>query len=190
MAQSINLLPRITEDQARKEVYKKKINVTSIAALLAVALIFLSLFAYQLFLQTSRSRVDRQSQNIEEEISSQKEKEISQRALIDKLDQIDSLLGSAIPNASAVANISDIAKKSGNISIGNVSIQSDGDVTFGGVATDSKKIEKLIKELISSEERGIFGAITLQNLSREEDEPYNFTINMDFLLKGLKSNEN
>ncbi len=190
MAQSINLLPRVTEAQARKEVYKKKINVTSIAALLAVALVFLGLFAYQLYLQTSRTRVERQSQLKEEEISSQRQKEISQRALIDKLDQIDSLLASNIPNASAVANIADIAKKSGNIAIDQVSIQSDGDITFGGIATDSKKIEKLIKELISSEERGIFGAITLQNLSREEDEPYNFTINMDFLLKGLKPNEN
>ena len=81
MAQSINLLPRVTEAQARKEVYKKKINVTSIAALLAVALVFLGLFAYQLFLQTSRTRVERQSQIKEEEISSQKEKEISQRAI-------------------------------------------------------------------------------------------------------------
>ena len=190
MAQSINLLPKVTEAQARKEVYKKKINVTSISALLAVGLIFLGLFAYQLFLQTSRSRVDRQSQNIEGEISNQREKEISQRALVDKLDQIDSLLSAAIPNASAVANISAIAKKSGDISVDQVSIQADGDITFGGVATNSKKIQKLINELISSEEKGIFGVISLQNLSKEEGEPYKFTIDMDFLLKGLKPNEN
>ncbi len=186
MAQGINLLPELTEKESRKEVYKRKVNVISIAALLAVALIFLGLFAYQLFLQTSKTRVDRESGNLEEQISLQLPKEVAQRVLVDKLNQIDKLLSEGVPVASAVANVSDLARGSGRISINTLRISSDGDVVVSGTAADSNTLGKFFKTLISTDIRNIFDKVTLSNLSGEKAEPFSFTIEMDFKPKGLK----
>lgn len=189
MAQGINLLPEVTEQEVRKDVYKRKLNVVSIAALLAVALILLGIFAYQLSLKTLKTRAERESKNLEEQISFQKEKEIAQRALVDKLDQIDKLLDEAIPVSSAVANVSNLAKGSGRVTITALDVKSDGDVDVSGKASDSNTLGKFFNALISTNIQNIFDEVTLTTLSGERGEPYNFTINMDFKLKGLKKNE-
>ena len=88
MAQGINLIPKVSKGDSRRIVYKKKINVVAIASLLTVAVIFLALFAYQLFLQTSRNRVESRVMAVRDQIKTQQTKEISQRALVDKLNEI------------------------------------------------------------------------------------------------------
>lgn len=183
MAQEINLLPQLTEKEVSREVYKKKVNVSAIAALLGVVVILLGLFSYQLFLQTSRTRVDREAKNIEDQIQQQQTKEISQRALVDKLNQIEKLLNEAPPVSSAVANVLKLSKE-GNISLSQVSVKSDGDVQVAGTSTTSTLLGKFFKALADVDEK-IFAKINLSNLSKEAGEPYQFTIDMDFQLKGL-----
>lgn len=187
MAQGINLLPEITETQSRTEVYKKKVNVVAISALLAVAIIFVGLFAYQLFLQTSRSRVENEAKELQDQILSQQTKEISQRTLVDKIGEIDKLLGEAVPTASAVANITRVAKKSGNVSVVKLVVKDDGDVIFSGRAKTTTSIQKLFQNLIGSGLLATFGDVSLESLSKEEGEPYTFTINMDFKPRGLRT---
>lgn len=185
MAQGINLLPELAEAEAKKGIYKRKVNVVSIAALLSVAVILLGLFAGQLFLQTSRTRVESESKNLEDQIASFKSKEIAQRALVDKLDQIDRLLNESIPVSSAVANISTLTKKNGSINLTRLNVKSDGDVQISGTAANSSSLGKFIKALISEQTKKIFDSIDLSDLSKEKETPYNFTIDMDFQLKGL-----
>lgn len=189
MAQGINLLPEQSERESKKEVYKKKINVVAIASLFTVALIFLGLFAYQLFLQSARSRVETQAKDVQDQVTAQKAKEVSQRTLVDKLNQIDSLLDQAVPSAEAVSEIRKLAKKSGNISITVLSVKSDGDLVFGGSTNSTINIQKLFQEIIGSEQIDNFGAITLESLSKEEGQPYLFTLNMDFKPRGLVNSE-
>jgi cell division protein FtsL len=189
MAQGINLLPEITETEARKEVYKKKVNVVAIAALLAVALIFLGLFAYQLFLQTSKSRVEREAKNLEEQILSQKEKEVSQRKLVDKLNQIEVLLSEAVPTASAVANISNVARKASSTSTTSLVVKSDGDVLWGANVKNSKGVGEVFEELEQAEARGVFERMTIESLSKEEDEDFIITVSLDFKPRGVLNNE-
>ncbi len=189
MAQGINLLPEITESEARKEVYKKKVNVVAIAALLAVALIFLGLFAYQLFLQTSRSRVEREAKNLEEQILSQKEKEVSQRKLVDKLNQIEVLLSEAVPTASAVANISSVVKKAGDTSTTSLVVKSDGDMLWGANVNNSKGVEAVFTELALAEARGVFERMAIESLSKDENEPFIITVSLDFKPRGVIGDE-
>lgn len=185
MAQGINLLPELTEREARKEVYKRKVNIVSIAVLLSVAVILVGLFAYQLFLQTSRSRAERESENLENQILDQKEKEIAQLALVDKLNQIDKLLNEGVPTASAVATVSDLASGSGGVSITSFKIKSDGDVLLAGTARNSRTLEKFFESLISKNIKATFDNIILINLSGERGKPYDFSIDMDFKPKGI-----
>jgi len=187
MAQGINLLPEISDKDTRTEVYKKKVNVIAITSLLAIALIFMGLFAYQLFLQTSRSRVEGESKEKQEQILTQQTKEISQRTLVDKVTEIDKLLGEAVPTARAVATLSDIAKKSGDVLVVKLSVRSDGDVIFSGTTGSTTSIQKLFRNLIDTGILSTFANVSLESLSKEEDQPYNFTINLDFLPRGLKN---
>ena len=187
MAQGINLLPEISDKDTRTEVYKKKVNVIAITSLLAIALIFMGLFAYQLFLQTSRSRVEGESKEKQEQILTQQTKEISQRTLVDKVTEIDKLLGEAVPTASAVATISDVAKRSGDVVVVKLSVKSDGDVIFSGSTSSTLSIQKLFRNLIDTSILSTFANVSLESLSKEEDQPYSFTINLDFLPKGLKN---
>ena len=187
MAQGINLLPEITESESRGVVYKKKINVVAIASLLAVAVIFLALFAYQLFLQTSRSRIENRAKDVQDQIQTQQTKEISQRTLVDKLTEIDRLLSQAVPSAKAVSEIRKVAKSSGNVSIIRLSIKSDGDLIVGGSTNSSRSIQRLFKGLIDSEALEKFGDVSLESLSKEAGEPFIFTLNMDFKPKGLNN---
>src|SRR3989344_8845931 len=138
MAQGINLLPELTEQEVKKEFYQRKISVVSIAALLCVALILLGIFAYQLFLQTQRSRVEADAKNLEKQILDQQSKEILQRTLTDKLNQIQIILSEVVPVSSAVANISNLARESGGISINSINLKSDGDVSLEGAASNSR----------------------------------------------------
>ncbi|MEX0616782.1 MAG: hypothetical protein WD231_03175 [Candidatus Woykebacteria bacterium] len=185
MAQGINLLPQIAEDEAKKEVYKRKLNVSSIGALLGVSAILVGIFSYQLFLQTTRSRVEKESQRLEGEIVAQKEKEISQRALVDKLNQIQKTLDEEVPVSSAVANISNLAEESGAVKIENIDVNSDGDVSIGGVANNSASLSKLIKAIISERYTPKFNKVILSNLSNENKSSYKFVIDMTFIPRGL-----
>ena len=185
MAQGINLIPEVTEGESREIVYKKKINVVAIASLLTVAVVFLALFAYQLFLQTSRSRVESRAADVQDQIQVQQTKEISQRTLVDKLTEIDRLLTQAVPSSKAISEIRKIAKSSGNISIKRLSIKSDGDLVFGGSTDSTLSIQKLFKGLISSDALENFGDVSLESLSKEQGEPFVFTLNMNFIPRGL-----
>ena len=185
MAQGINLLPELTEQEVKKEFYRRKISVVSIAALLSVAIVLLGIFAYQLFLQTSRSRVEREAKSIEKQILEQQDKEILQRTLVDKLNQIRVILSEAVPISSAVANISNLARESGGISIKSVDLKSDGDVSLAGAASNSRALGRFFNAVISSETQKIFDQIVLNHLSRDKGSPFNFSINMDFKPRGL-----
>ena len=159
--------------------------MVAIVSLLTVAVIFLALFAYQLFLQTSRNRVESRVMAVRDQIKTQQTKEISQRALVDKLNEIDRLLNQAVPSSEAISEIRKIAKRSGNVSIERLSIKSDGDLVFGGSTNSTLSIQKLFKDLINSKSLENFGDVSLESLSKEEGEPFIFTLNMDFKPRGL-----
>lgn len=185
MAQGINLLPEIGEEQKKKINIKRKINVLAITALLAVAIILFGLFSYQLFLQTSRTRIQRESKNLESQILEKSALEISQRSLVDKLNEIDKILSEAIPISSAVANIRSLSQKSAGVTVTSIDVKADGDVTVTLSSGSSTAIETFIETLISEGVKPIFDEATLTNLSREKGDPFSFTIDMDFQPRGL-----
>ena len=122
---------------------------------------------------------------VRDQIKTQQTKEISQRALVDKLNEIDRLLNQAVPSSEAISEIRKIATRAGNVSIERLSIKSDGDLVFGGSTNSTLSIQKLFKDLINSKSLENFGDVSLESLSKEEGEPFIFTLNMDFKPRGL-----
>ncbi len=181
----INLLPELSQKDVRAEVYKRSASVTSVAALLFVALVLVGLFAYQLFLKTSTSRTESNAKDLQNQILNQKSKEITQRSLVDKLNEIDVLLKGAVPTSSVAASLTKLAKGSGAISLTQLTVKSDGSVAVSGTANGSASLSRFLKTLVSKDLESSFGKVVLDNLSAEKGSPYNFSVNMNFIPVGI-----
>src|SRR3989344_5806972 len=146
MAQSINLLPQIAEQEIQRGVYKKKINLVAIASLLFVGVVAVGLFSYQLFLSTQARSIEAKTKEKEAEISKKAETEIQQRALIDKLEAVRSYLEKNKSTAVAFKKIIELAN-TGSITLNKVEVNSSGTITIAGSSPTSTNLGSLFDRL-------------------------------------------
>ena len=97
MESGINLLPEITEKEIKAGVYQKKANIAALGTLAVVGVLILGLISYEVFLKVNAQTVENKSQQAESRISKNSAIEISNLALKEKLDKIQSILQSEIP---------------------------------------------------------------------------------------------
>ena len=184
MAEDINLLPEVTEKEVKKGVYQRTVNMAAIIALLIVAAILLALFGYQFFLASTAKRIDSQTKSAEQEISNQRSKEITRRALVGKLDVANIFLASSTPYSEAMGKILGVFKKSG-ITLVESTFKGAGQISISGEAKSSNNFGKLVDGLTDEKLSDTFDRVRLVSLTGVEKEPYKFTIDLRFLKKGL-----
>jgi len=189
MAQDINLMPQeAVQTKESKTSHTKSINVYAITVLLIAAAILISLFGYQLFLSAQGKRVATQTKQAEEEVLSQSAKEISRRALVEKIDVSSAFLNQRLKYSEAYKIILDIVKKSG-VTLTEGSLQNDGSLSLSGESKSSANLKKLVAGLTSEDLKSDLEKIELVNLTKEKGEAYKFTIDYKYLKKGLLEKE-
>lgn len=191
MAAGIELLPEGTEEEAKKGVYKRSVNVIAIVSLLIVAAVLFGLFGYQMFLSASARSINTKTKDAEQQILSQSGKEATHRLLVDKLETTSNFLSSQLVYSEGFKEILSILNKSG-AKLTSSEFGSDGVFRIIGKSKNSKVLGKLIGGLINEARVATFGQVELVDLSKEDNEedkaePYVFTIDMKFLKKGLMS---
>ncbi|MDP2720380.1 MAG: hypothetical protein Q8O75_00255 [bacterium] len=186
MAEDINLLPEVTEEQVKKAGGRRNVNVAAISSLLIVAAILLSLFGYELFLSSSAKRIESQTKAAEENIVSQSRKEITHRLLVGKIEAASQFLASELPYSEGYSQLIEIIKKSGCV-LTESTFKSDGALTIIGEAKTSSNLETLINQLTGKEAAKIFDNARLVDLVWDnKNNFYKFTIDVKFLKKGIK----
>jgi hypothetical protein len=191
MAAGIELLPEGTEEESKKSVYKRSVNVIAIVALLIVAAVLLGLFGYQMFLSASARSIETKTKDAEQQIVSQSGKEATHRLLVDKLETTSNFLSSQLVHSEGFKEILSILNKSG-AKLTNSEFGSDGVFRIVGKSKNSEVLGKLIGGLINEARVDTFDQVELVDLSKEDSEedkaePYVFAIDMKFLKKGLMS---
>lgn len=184
MAEGINLLPQVTEGEVKRASYKRSVNVFAIVALLIVAAILLSLFAYQFFLVSTARRISVQTKTAEETIVQNSDKEINHRSLVEKLQEATKFLATAIPYSDAFDKLTSVLNKSA-VALTDSKFEADGDVTLDGKASSSGQFGKLVDELTSQELTKSYTGVNLVSLTKEIEKPYVFKVDLKYIKKGL-----
>ena len=163
MAAGIELLPEGTEEEAKKGVYKRSVNVIAIVSLLIVAAVLFGLFGYQMFLSASARSIETKTKDAEQQILSQSGKEATRRLLVDKLETTSNFLSSQLVYSEGFKEILSILNKSG-AKLTNSEFGSDGVFRIIGKSKNSKVLGKLIGGLIDEARVGTFDQVELVDL--------------------------
>ena len=193
MAQDINLLPEITEEEVRKSAYTRRVNFVAIASLLVVGTILLAVFGYWLFLAANSERLKVQTKNAEEQILSPSltRKEITRRSLIERLNEAGQFIASVVPYSESIDKIIKFFSVS-KVSLTENEFKDSGDLTLIGEFDSPSHFKTLTDKFTSEGETVNFGSVTLVSLTKEElDEKtgkegnYIFNLGMKYLKKGV-----
>ena len=193
MAQDINLLPEITEEEVRKSAYTRRVNFVAIASLLVVGTILLAVFGYWLFLAANSERLKVQTKNAEEQILSPSltRKEITRRSLIERLNEAGQFIASVVPYSESIDKIIKFFSVS-KVSLTENEFKDSGDLTLIGEFDSPSHFKTLTDKFTSEGETVNFGSVTLVSLTKEElDEKtgkegnYIFNLGMKYLKKGI-----
>src|SRR3989344_2268526 len=139
--------------------------MAAIVSLLVVAALLIGLFGYQFLLASFSKRIDYQTQDAEQSILDQSGKEITHRALVEKLDDASKFLSSRLPFSDSYTIILDVLKKSGAV-LTDGKLNNDGTFTISGDAKSSENLEKLINSLTDSSVRSAIDDIKLVSLTK------------------------
>ncbi|OGY31579.1 MAG: hypothetical protein A3A57_01750 [Candidatus Woykebacteria bacterium RIFCSPLOWO2_01_FULL_41_12] len=193
MAQDINLLPEITEEEVRKSTYTRRVNFVAIASLLVIGTILLAVFGYWLFLAANSERLKVQTKNAEEQILSPSltRKEITRRSLVERLNEAGQFVSSVIPYSESIDKIIKFFSAS-KVSLTENEFKDSGDQTLIGEFVSPSHFKTLTDKFISEGETENFDNVTLVSLTKEElDEKtgkegnYIFNLGMKYLKKGI-----
>jgi len=193
MAQDINLLPEITEEEVRKSAYTRRVNFVAIASLLVIGTILLAVFGYWLFLAANSERLKVQTKNAEEQILSPSltRKEITRRSLVERLNEAGQFVSSVIPYSESIDKIIKFFSAS-KVSLTENEFKDSGDQTLIGEFVSPSHFKTLTDKFISEGETENFDNVTLVSLTKEElDEKtgkegnYIFNLGMKYLKKGI-----
>jgi hypothetical protein len=185
MAEDINLLPQeAAEKETKKGTYNRTVNIAAIVSLLVVAAILLGLFGYQLFLSTTIKRIDSQTKEAEQNILDQSRKEITHRALVEKLEDASKFLSSQLRYSSDYKIIINVLKKS-KATLTEGKLDNDGSFSVTGEAKSSRNLQKFINGLTSTGVNDDLNEVRLVSLTKIPKEPYKFVIDYKVLKKGL-----
>ena len=193
MAQDINLLPEITEEEVRKSTYTRRVNFVAIASLLVIGTILLAVFGYWLFLAANSERLKVQTKNAEEQILSPSltRKEITRRSLVERLNKAGQFIASVVPYSESIDKIIKFFSAS-KVSLTENEFKDSGDQTLIGEFVSPSHFKTLTDKFISEGETENFDNVTLVSLTKEElDEKtgkegnYIFNLGMKYLKKGI-----
>lgn len=184
MAQDLNLIPSVETQTKKGSDINKTVNIAAVIALLISAGILFGLFGYQFFLQSTSERIDSQTEQAEQEILSQVDKEITHNALIDKIEQSDRIVNGSLVYSEGYKIIVTAFNKSGSVLIDG-GMSNSGVITLIGDAKSSGNLKKLVDTLNDKAFAADIQNVFLVSLSKEIGKPYRFTIDYDYLNKGL-----
>ena len=188
MVKEINLVPEIAEAEIKKGVYKKKSNLAAVISLLFFGGLIALVFALQALLFIWGEKIERDTKGAEELILSQKEKDITRRALVDKLKKAESFLSTRIPYSAGLGELMAVFKDT-NVILKDASFEEDNVVNISGQAANSADLDKLLNALVGGSAANAFGGLQLVTLSGNKDKPYTFTVDFRFPKPGWKPAE-
>lgn len=180
---SINLLPQIAEKEIKTGVYKQKVNIFSIAALLVVFAIVAGLFAYQLFLATRSSALDSNTETQRQIIRDNFETEIKQRALVDKLQAVKDQFDKNKSTSAMTQKVLDLLA-TGKISLSKVDVDYSGGVSVSGKSNSSAEVAKFIEATTDDLAKDTIEKVVATSIIFKEGN-YQFTIRFNYTKAGL-----
>ena len=181
MAQEINLVPEIAEEEIKKGVYKRKGNLVAIVSLLVVIAITLGFFGVELLLFGWSEKIDSDTKTAKEEILDQKATDITHRSLVDKLQKAADFLSSRVSYTLGFSTLVDILENSDTV-LKESDFASNGIVTVTGEAASSTQLGKILEMFSTS---STFSAARVSSLTGGAGKPYTFTVDFRFNKKGL-----
>lgn len=189
MEGGINLLPQLTENEIKAGVYRRKINIAALGFIGAVGLIVVSLFLYQLFLTFRAGVIEKRTNSATSKIVENRETEVLNRSLKEKVDQLQNILTTAVPTSTMIEQLDSAALNIPEpIRLTAISVASQNQITVEGRASGSNPSESLkgwIDNLTSSNGKDYFAKINMTTLTGNNSEGYNFSFTMEFLKKGI-----
>ncbi len=193
MESGINLLPQLTNKEVKAGVYRRKINIAALGLIGVVGLIIVALFAYQIFLTLLAGNVERRTEEATSKIVENRDTEILNRSLVEKAQQLQTILDSGVPTSSIVEQL-DLAANNipEPVKLKAISVIAKNQITVDGIAVGSNPSESLktwIDNLTSISGQDYFTKISLSSLTGSKSEGYSFSFTMDFLKKGLFKSE-
>ena len=180
MAQEINLVPEIAEEEIKKGVYRQKSNVAALVSLVIVVAIILGLFGAQLLLLFLEKRTDSDTQKARDAISAQKDKDITRRSLVEKLTKAQEFLALRSPYSVGFGSLIKLAADS-NLILKETKFEESGIVTVTGEAASSAELAKLITSLDAASFTKNFAEAQLVSLTGSSGKPYTITLDFRFL---------
>lgn len=181
----IDLLPEVSGAEIKQNQLQRKINLAAIGSLLVVVAILFGLFGYWLFLISTLRRIDFQTKEAEEKIIADNRKEVTRRALVDKLKEARGYLSSATPYSISYEKLGSALSTAG-VLLKDADFN-DKSLTFTAESPDSVGFGALVDAITSNELSDVFDKLILKTLKKENQErPYSFSVEMEFLRKGIE----
>jgi len=128
MAKQINLIPRVTEEEQRKEELNKTTNLVSVLALIATLILVVGSFAYQYYLNYNLDSMTHLREDFEVELASQEVKESLLKGIESKVERLQDIYQN-FPELSKIYH-SLITLSRDNLSYTTFRIDKEGSVEF------------------------------------------------------------
>lgn len=177
MAKTINLLPKIAENELKKRVYQKTASVISLVALGITLVVLILVFAVRTLEINNFEGVKQDMANKEASIRTKQTKEVILRTISAKVTQISSILTKS-PKYSQY--LQDITSLSNNISITDTKI-SGSSIIVSLVAPNSDLLATFLNNLIDPNLGGKkFKNVELSSLIfSQRDQTYKVSLKME-----------
>jgi Tfp pilus assembly protein PilN len=189
MEGGINLLPQLTEKEIKAGVYRRKINLVALGSVGFIGLVIVALFSYQLFLTVRAGDIENRTQKASEQIRENRETEVLNRSLKQKVEQLQTILTTTIPTSILIKQITEAAAAVPEpLRLTGISMSGKNVVTVEGLAIGSQPSENLkawVNNLTSANGKDYFANVELVSLTGNRIEGYKFNYKMSFLKKGI-----
>lgn len=188
MEGGINLLPQLTEQEIKSGVYRRKINLVALGSVGFVGIVIVALFAYQLFLTLRANSIEDRTGKATSKIVENRDTEILNRSLKEKVDQLQNILTSVVPTSTLIEQISLAAATPQPIKLTSISVIGNDEITVEGTAVGSDPSTNLktwIDNLTSDNGKDYFTKINMVSLTGNRFDGYKFNFTMKFIKKGI-----
>ena len=178
----INLVPEVARKEIKKTVSRQQTaNKAALIAILVAGLILTAFFLYWLFIVASSKLVSMDTERSEGKVLEQRRKDITHRALVQKIDEASKFLSLVKPYSISFDELMILLNDSKS-TLKIAEVGDEGKFKINGTIHNSSDFESLVEALSESES---FSDSVLVTLDGVKDKPYAFDIEMKFLKKGL-----
>lgn len=177
MAKTINLLPKIAEEELKKGVYRRRLSIFSSVILIVVLVLVIGIFAFRTYQVSLLNNLKKSSSAKESSILSDQFKEVILRTLNLKLNKIAAVLKTS-PKYSEY--ISDLSSLGGGVLITDIKIEGKT-IDFSIFSPNSDSLATFVNNLINSEIGGKkFKNVNLSSFSySSKDSAYKASLKME-----------